>query len=172
MNGLIIHIFSHVGVSFCNWPSFVLGVVGEAEEDRALARGLVTSSISTGHLWAQLPSDDLAASFRQTLGTAVRKGQQRITASICDSLDLEEEGEKIFGNDSCKTLKVHSRHCTMVRFKISTCSWLLHLNKLWQTAWFKNLKTWPTNYSLLKVTFKKDMCQNWSHKNATLTLLP
>lgn len=103
-------------------------VVGEAEEDRALARGLVTSSISTGHLWAQLPSDDLVASFRETLGTAVRKGQQRITVSICDTLDLEEEGEKIFGNYSCKILRVHSRNSTKVRFKISTCSWLLHSN--------------------------------------------
>lgn len=66
-------------------------MVGEAEEDRALAGGLATKSINTGHLLALLPSSDLAASFWHTLGTAVRKGQQRITESMCDALDLKEK---------------------------------------------------------------------------------
>lgn len=66
-------------------------MVGEAEEDRALAGGPATKSINTGHLLALLPSSDLAASFWHTPGTAVRKGQQRITESICDALDLKEQ---------------------------------------------------------------------------------
>lgn len=73
-------------------------MVGEAEEDRALAGGPATKSINTGHLLALLPSSDLAASFWHTPGTAVRKGQQRITESMCVALDLKEqqggEGEK------------------------------------------------------------------------------
>lgn len=66
-------------------------MVGEAEEDRALAGGPATKSINTGHLLALLPSSDLAASFWHTPGTAVRKGQQRITESMCDALDLKEQ---------------------------------------------------------------------------------
>lgn len=78
-------------------------MVGEAEEDRALAEGPATKSINTGHLLALLPSSDLAASFWHTLGTAVRKGQQRITESMCDALDLREqqgEEEKIDSRNS------------------------------------------------------------------------
>lgn len=69
-------------------------LVTEADEDITLVRGLVARSINTGHLWAQLPGEDFAASFRQTLGTAARKGHRRITESIRDTLDLHEKGKK------------------------------------------------------------------------------
>lgn len=73
-------------------PWCVECVVGEAEEEDSAAPGTpATRSISTGHLLELLPSSDLAASFWHTLGTAVRKGQQRITESMCDTLDLKEQ---------------------------------------------------------------------------------
>lgn len=62
-----------------------------SEEDNDLAGTSATRSINTGHLLDVLPSRDLAASFWHMLGTAVRKGQHRITESMCDRLDLKEQ---------------------------------------------------------------------------------
>lgn len=76
-------------------PWYVECVVEAEEDDNDLAGTPATRSISTGHLLELLPSSDLAASFWHTLGTAVRKGQQRITESMWDTLDLkEQQGEE------------------------------------------------------------------------------
>lgn len=66
-------------------------VVEAEEEDSARAGSPATRSIKTGHRLLLLPSSDLAASLWHTLGTAVRKGQQRISESMYDMLDLEEQ---------------------------------------------------------------------------------
>lgn len=97
-------------------------MVGEAEEDRALAGGPATKSINTGHLLALLPSSDLAASFWHTPGTAVRKGQQRITESMCDALDLKEQrggGEKVPVNSFVYICTVYESDFQMTLFLTS-----------------------------------------------------